>query len=113
MTSTKRKIYIALIIVCFSATGGVLYFGLKSPSLPPAPPVTIAVPGASSSPVTTPVSNPIVTSSDGFYAVPQVFPQDTKFDWKLFDSDAYKNLKPIPDLVLDPSTVGTTNPFGK
>jgi hypothetical protein len=117
MTSTKRKIYIVIIITCFAASGAVLYFGLKSPVAP--------APGAvNGHPLDT---NNIVNSSNAPASVdfqpsagdsinfptPVVFPRDIKFDWSLTESQDFKSLVAVPDLVLDPNQVGRPNPFSK
>jgi hypothetical protein len=118
MTGKRKKIYIAVIICCFLGTGGVLYFGLKAPPAPPSPVVIdhSSIPlgvgqdsggAASQSATTSSGPNGLTT-----YPTPVVFPSDTKFDWSLLNSDDFKALKSIPDLVLDPATVGRSNPFG-
>ena len=111
MSSTKRKIYIAVIVICFALSGAVLYFGLKSP-VAPAPGVVehnTAVSNDANDNLSSIRSGGVGIPAS--YGAPSVFPRDTKFDWSLTESTAFKSLVPIPDLVLDPAQVGRANPF--
>lgn len=107
MTGNRKKLYIVVIVICFAATGGILYYGFGGSSTPPAP--TIAISG-SPNPIPTDNSGVVTShSSPVFSGAPSVFPEDSKFDWTLLNSDKFQKLKSIPDLQLGP--VGRDVPF--
>jgi hypothetical protein len=117
MPNKHQKIYIAIIVVCFLATGGVLYFGFFSnPSTPQAPATTTS--DATSTTNQTATSQVDNTATAGtlaggstVYNPPAVFPNDTKFDFTVLNSSKFKNLVPIPDLTL--GQAGRDNPFSQ
>ncbi|HEX5429486.1 MAG TPA: hypothetical protein VFX17_00185 [Patescibacteria group bacterium] len=108
MPANRNKLYITIIVICLLATGLVLYFGFFKSSggngpIPESHPV--------STDVTTTPDTTITTGSLDVVnlGAPAVFPQDTTFDWKLVDSDAFQTLKPLPPLSQGP--LGRDNPF--
>ncbi len=107
----RKKIYIAIIVVCFGATGVILYFNFRSaPASPPAPAVLNQV---STGTDTTTAPRPAISSIPGsmVYPAPTVFPNDSKFDWSLLQNSKFQSLTLDPVITLDPSEVGRDDPF--
>ena len=115
MPDKKKKIYIAIIVICLISTAAVLYYGFfRTPTASPSFPVTGAQPGSGQQ-ATNSATLPDQLGSQGNSSLPgsapAVFPEDTTFDWSLVNSDQFKKLVPTPDLQLGP--VGRSNPFSK
>lgn len=111
MTSTRKKIYIALIVICFAATGFILYtnfFGGTEPTPPVPAVVNNNATGSEETATTIPAGN---GSINVIYTAPTVFPADNKFNFAVLDSSKFKTLVPNPDLVLDPSQIGRNDPL--
>jgi hypothetical protein len=110
MQGNRKKLYIAIIIICFAATGGIIYYGFfgNNPTSPSDTPISHPLNnnpvGQNSQPTS---GNP--QAGAGYYSAPTVFPQDTKFDWTLVNSAEFKALHQIPPLEVGP--VGRPNPF--
>ena len=104
----RKKIYIGIILVCFLATGGILYFNFFGGSTTSTPPTIV-----NNTPTTSTTASAPVASRDGtiIYSAPAVFPSDTKFDWTLLDAPKYKALIASPNVTLDPAEIGRPDPF--
>jgi flagellar basal body-associated protein FliL len=110
MDPKKKKIYIAIIVICFSLTGGILYWGFFSSggsssnvTLPPPVDQGTGFGGDASQQAT----NPDGTTS---YSTPSVFPDTTDFKTDVLDSDAYKKLVPYSAVDVT-GQLGRSDPF--
>jgi hypothetical protein len=111
MTGQRQKIYIAVIVTCFLASGGVLYFGFRGskPSQPIPLPKTTVVNNTNQQ-----SSQGALVNSDGtkIYTAPAVFPATDKFDWSVLQNPNFKALKPTEGgLLTNPGPIGRDNPF--
>jgi len=110
MTDKRKKIYIAIIVFCFSVSAGLLLYSL-------------GVIGGGGSSAVPPDDNQITNideitaprvSADGSpdgYSPPAVFPGNTQFDTTIFDSSEYKTLRPSQPITVNPNELGRENPF--
>ena len=116
----KKKIYIAIIVVCFLITGGVLYFG-SSGGGSPAPdniqPINQSIDntgggaGAATGTARGGTSNLPTTETKIKYSAPRVFPSDTALDLTVYSSSQYQNLQDYTPLTVTPEEMGRPNPF--
>jgi len=109
----RKRLYIIIIVVCWVAAGGVLYFGYfrsntnTSYTPPPINSTFSNTPGASSN--TGDVPNIATPGGGTVFNAPAVFPNDTKFDFTLLNSQKFQALNQTPNLDL--GQVGRDNPF--
>jgi hypothetical protein len=104
----KKKIYIAIIVVCMLITGYVLYSMNSSPSAAPVDQTAIT-------PIkTTPrAASPVLGGDPSVveFSAPPVFPADNKFFTQVFDSDEYTSLTDFDRLNVSPEEVNRDDPF--
>lgn len=111
MTPKRQKIYIAIIVVCFSTTGVILYRTL----FPSVQTTAIDHPNITTGEV--PIAENVeqfTTSpvgSDGKFSAPRVFPDSTKFDWAVMDSLKFQESVPVSGIILSPGDLSRDNPF--
>lgn len=116
----KKKIQIAVIIVCMIGTAGIVYWGMFSTSTPEvAAPTGIA-------PINTNVDSVVdVPTAPGMgavgdlptesakieYAAPATFPVDSALDLSVYESSKFTNLQDYTPISVTPEEVGRENPF--
>jgi|GEM_PF-2818766 len=116
----KKKIYIAVILLCLLTTGGVLMYGfgggggsgaaVDAPAPTGLTPVS-PTPGASPSATThAPGVVPQVTTKSA-YPAPSVFPAEPQFDLDIYGSGALTDLSDYVPLTVNESDIGRENPF--
>lgn len=110
MSPRKQKIYIAIIVICFSLTGFILYKTLF-PAVQTTPedlPTISQVPNAGTS---QPVSTTTDSNGRAVYGAPRVFPDNIQFDWTVMEMDSFKESVPVSGIVLTPADTSRDNPF--
>lgn len=109
MDSKRKKIYIAVLVVCVILLVGVLFWSKSS--TPEAPILTGSSAPVATQPTTTRPSSEVEINTDGVYPAPALFPQS-----KNFDASAIKDLKlmkSINGLKLTEDELGRTNPLAE
>jgi hypothetical protein len=108
----RKKIYIAVILVCFALTAGILYYNFSGSSTPTSvtPPVVVNT-TATGTTVPTGSSTQVSRTGEIIFEAPVVFPNDIKFDFTLLETEAYKALVANPTLTIDKTEIGRTDPF--
>lgn len=117
----KKKIQIAIIVVCMLVTGGVLYWGFFSSSTP-----EIAAPDGIA-PINTDVDSVVdvapVSAGAGSvgdiptseaeiqYSAPPIFPASATLDLSIFESAKFRALQDYTPLSVTPEEIGKENPF--
>jgi len=113
MDPKKKKIYIAIIVVCVILTAIVLVFGLKGSSSPAAPQVPKSSLQASldqADQTAATRTSPLKQSE--VLPPPPVFPLNNTFNTAVLDSDKFKELQPYQPATIDPATeLGRPDPF--
>lgn len=110
MDPKKKKIYIAIIVVCLVLTGIILWRGLSSPA-PANVPAPLPKASADLEGEDVKVLQKQV-SSGGNYNPPSVFPQNTMLNTTVLNSSSFKSLQPYTPAQLDRATeLGRENPF--
>jgi hypothetical protein len=125
MDDKKKKIYIAVIIVCLLITGGILWYGFGGTG------GTVEAPIANNAANTPLVGNSSGVPSGGAsaaessgnikylpqpnvptaYPVPAVFPVTSSLDLSVFSSGRYQELVDYSPLTVTPEEIGRENPF--
>ncbi len=115
----KRKIYIAVIIICFAASAGILYWSSQDQStgLPEGlGPINTNIDNTAAN-NNAPVNQRASTeglptpSETTEYPAPRVFPNDTKLDLSVYNSASFQNLVDYAPLTVNPEQIGRENPF--
>jgi flagellar basal body-associated protein FliL len=113
----KKKIQIAIIVVCFMASAGILYWSFGGVGNPGSPEEFIATTGTSGV-----VAAPQVVTEDSKveglptntpndFTAPTVFPQQVNLDLSVYDSSAFTRLQDYTPLTVSPGEIGRENPF--
>lgn len=107
----KQKIYIAIIIVCFLATAGVLYLGMSGGGEVPVPVVTQNTASQDSAQSAGQVVSLPSSNTPPVFATPSVFPQTTSINTGVFESSSYKALVDYQPLTISAEEIGREIPF--
>ena len=103
MSSTKKKIYIAIIVLCVLGSAAMIWYGQQTPAVPAGSQPIIAAPVQSSG---------FSQTGERSYAPPSVFPNDSSFDSGVLEGSKFKSLQQTPGLTVSPGELGRANPFG-
>ncbi|HTL39706.1 MAG TPA: hypothetical protein VL306_02750 [Methylomirabilota bacterium] len=110
MDPKKKKIYIIIISVCVIGSLGIFLWGQRAGVAPATSDTSLVNPNPTLQSGDAAASG--APSADGVYPPPAVFPNNTKLDTSIIDTNSkFKSLIPYTPAAVDPKELGRDDPF--